>query len=259
MDDFAGRIAVVTGASSGLGRRIALDLAAAGSVVVAVARRQHELDEVASEMRASGSERSEASRCDVSDVGDYRRLLAEVEDQHGRVDVLVQAAGTEQRTRVEDADFDLYRRIFETNFFAAVAGTLAVVPGMLERRFGVVVNVSSDHGRAPAPGTPAYSASKAALSAFTESVAHETHGRGVWLHVLYPGWVPTPLGQEVVEQGMPEPPRIVRRTEEQVSSAVLSKMGTPAIEINVAKVATLAPVMRALLPPLYRRSLRAQG
>jgi NAD(P)-dependent dehydrogenase (short-subunit alcohol dehydrogenase family) len=256
--DLPGRIAVVTGASSGLGRRIALDLAHAGATVVGVARRENALRQLAGEMREVSPD-SGFTPCDVSDVDAYRALLAVVEEERGRIDLLVQAAGWEQRTRVEDADLDLYRSIMETNFFAVVAGTLAVVPGMLERHFGVVVNVSSDHGRAPAPGTPAYSASKAGLSAFTESVAHEVADRGVRLHILYPGWVPTPMGQGVVEAGMKPPPRIVRRTEEQVSRAVLKTMGTPAIDINVARIATLAPVMRSLAPPLYRRSMRAQG
>ena len=130
---------------------------------------------------------------------------------------------------------------------------------MLQRGSGIVVNVSSDHGRAPAPGTPAYSASKAAVSAFTESVAHECHGRGVHLHVLYPGWVPTPLGQAVVEAGMPQPPKVVQRSEQQVSSATLDRMGGAGIEINCARIATLAPVMRALAPALYRSQMRKQA
>lgn len=237
MKDFAGQRAVVTGTSSGLGRRIALDLAAAGAEVTGIARRP--------------SEGIGSVQCDVSDLDAYRRVLDDV----GPVDILVQAAAMEQRTRVEDADFDLYRRTIELNFFAAVAGTLAVVPGMVERRRGVVVNVSSDHGRAPAPGTPAYSASKAALSAFTESVAHEVRDRGVRLHVLYPGWVPTALGSGAVEQGMEMPPKAVRRTEEQVSRLTLDRMGGPAIDINAARVAVLAPVVRSLSPRLYRRMI----
>lgn len=237
MKDFAGQRAVVTGTSSGLGRRIALDLAAAGAKVTGIARRR--------------SEGIDSVQCDVTDVDAYRRVLDDV----GPVDILVQAAAMEQRTRVEDADFDLYRRTIELNFFAAVAGTLAVVPGMVERRRGVVVNVSSDHGRAPAPGTPAYSASKAALSAFTESVAHEVGDRGVRLHVLYPGWVPTALGSGAVEQGMEMPPKAVRRTEEQVSRLTLDRMGGPAIDINAARVAVLAPVVRSLSPRLYRRMI----
>jgi short-subunit dehydrogenase len=130
---------------------------------------------------------------------------------------------------------------------------------MLERGSGAVLNVSSDHGRAPGAGTPAYCASKAALSAFTESLAHELAGTGVHIHVLYPGWVPTPLGQGAVDSGMAMPPRAVRRTEEGVSKLALDRIGHANFEINAARVATLAPAVRALLPPVYRRSMRSIG
>jgi NAD(P)-dependent dehydrogenase (short-subunit alcohol dehydrogenase family) len=229
--------AVVTGASSGIGARIALDLATAGAVVTGVARRP--------------CQGIAGVQCDVSDTDAYRAALAGLEP----VDVLVQAAGTEERASALDGDLDVYRRVFETNFFAAVTGTLAVMPGMVARGRGVIVNVSSDSGRAPTAGTPAYAASKAALSAFTESVAHEVRPRGVHVHVLYPGWVPTAMGQGAVDDGMAPPPRAVRRTVEQVSRLTLDRMGGPAVDINAARVAVMAPVVRSLSPRLYRRMI----
>lgn len=78
-------------------------------------------------------------------------------------------------------------------------------------------------------------------------------------HVVYPGWVPTPLGQRAVDEGMPLPPRAVRRTEAAVVRRTLAGVGGPGFEINVARLATLAPVARALLPPVYRRSMRRLG
>jgi short-subunit dehydrogenase len=252
--DVRGAISVVTGASSGLGRRFARDLAAAGAVVVGVARRKELLDELARQL-AELSAGSSTRVCDVSDSGVFTTLLAEIESAHGRIDVLVNDAGIGEAGQHEG--LEKYRRIMETNYFAAVAGTLAVLPGMLERHRGVVVNVSSDSGRAPGPSEPAYGPSKAALSAFTESMAMKVEGSGVHLHVLYPGWVPTAMGSGAVADGMPMPPKAVRRSEEQVSRLLLSRLGGPRIDIDAAQLARLAPVARALFPRLYRRGVRA--
>jgi NAD(P)-dependent dehydrogenase (short-subunit alcohol dehydrogenase family) len=252
--ELAGAVAVVTGASSGLGRRFALDLAAAGAVVVGLARRTELLEELEGELRAR-TPGSATRRCDVSDTGAFSALLGELEGEHGHLDVLVNAAGVPEDRH--DEAMAKYRAVMETNYFAPVAGTLAVLPGMLERRRGVVVNVSSDSGRAPGPGEPSYGPSKAALSAFTESMAMRVEGSGVHLHVLYPGWVPTAMGRGAVEEGMAMPPRYVRRSEEQVSRLLLRRMGGPRVDIDAAPVARLAPVARALVPGLYRRGVRA--
>ncbi len=252
--ELAGAVAVVTGASSGLGRRFADDLATAGAVVVGVARRRELLEEVEAHLR-DRSAGSSTRVCDVSDTDAYCALLAEVERAFGRIDVLVNAAGIGEPRHEED--LSKYRRVMDTNYFAPVAGTLAVLPGMLARKRGVVVNVSSDSGRAPGPGEPAYGPSKAALSAFTESMAMRVAGTGVRLHVLYPGWVPTPMGAGAVEEGMPMPPRAVRRDESQVSKLLLSRLGDDKVDIDAAAVARLAPVARALFPRLYRRGVQA--
>ncbi len=255
-EEAVGLVAVVTGASSGIGRRLAADLDRLGTAVTAVARREEELADLADGFRVEGSG---YRSCDVADVDSYRSLLAEVEAAQGRIDLLVQSAGAERRVPALEADLDLYRRLFAVNFFATVAGTLQVLDGMVQRGRGYVLNVSSDHGRAPGPDSAAYCASKAAVSAFTESVAHEVRDRGVHLHVLYPGWVPTRLGLGAVEHGMPQPPRMVQRSVEEVSRAAIRSLGGSSIDINVAPLAKFAPVAKALAPALYRRSMERQG
>jgi short-subunit dehydrogenase len=130
---------------------------------------------------------------------------------------------------------------------------------MLARRRGVIVNVSSDSGRAPGPHDAAYGASKAALSAFTEALSFDTEGTGVHLHVLYPGWVPTAMGAGAVDAGMPMPPRMVRRTEEQVSQLLLARIGGARVDIDAAPIARLAPIGRAVFPGAYRKGVRKAG
>jgi NAD(P)-dependent dehydrogenase (short-subunit alcohol dehydrogenase family) len=118
----------------------------------------------------------------------------------------------------------------------------------------VVANVVSDDGRAPGPGPGDYEASKAGLAAATESLAFLSRADGVHLHVVYPAWMPTAMGNAAVEKGgIPRPPRLAVRRVEQVSARMLRQMGSDALEINAAALPLLAPLVRSLAPGLYRR------
>jgi short-subunit dehydrogenase len=130
---------------------------------------------------------------------------------------------------------------------------------MLARRSGIVVNVSSDSARAPEPRHGAYAASKAAVSAFTETVAHEVADRGVHVHVPYPAWVPTAMGMSGVDDGGALPPKPVRRSEEQVSALVLERMGGRRMEINAAVLPLLAPIGRTIAPISYQKAIRQRA
>jgi len=252
------KIAVVTGASSGIGRRLALDLAERGATVIGLARRQEVLAEV-EKLLQSSTAGSSTEVCDVGDTPSFQHVLGQVEKQHGRIDILINDAGIGQLTPVEEGLSPAYRQIFDVNVFGVMAGTLAVLPGMLERRSGIVVNVASDSARAPEPGHGAYSASKAAVAAFTECVAHEVADRGVHIHVLYPAWVPTAMGMSGVDDGGSLPPKVVRRTEAQISDLVLGRMGGRRMEINAAVLPLLAPIGRSIAPVPYQKAMRQRG
>jgi uncharacterized protein len=242
--DFRGQVAVITGASSGLGRRLALDLAARGADVIAVARREERLRDLGCDYRV----------LDGGDVAAFVELLTEVEQDRGRIDLLLNIAGVDGVGRKKPPDLAATRAVFEVNFFAPYAAMLAVLPGMRARRHGVIANMSSDDGRAPGPGAGDYPASKAALSAATESLSYAVRDDGVALHVIYPGWVATEMGLAAVETGgMPMPPRVTRRTEEQVSSLVLRRLGSPRVEINCTTAPLFVPVLRSLAPRAYHR------
>jgi NAD(P)-dependent dehydrogenase (short-subunit alcohol dehydrogenase family) len=242
--DYRGQIAVVTGASSGLGRRLALALAGRGATVVAVARREDKLRELGCAYRV----------LDVGDVDGVVAMIEDVEREHGRVDILLNVAGTGGHAPDEPWHLATTRSVFEVNFFAPYAAMLTVLPGMRERRHGVIANMSSDDARSPGPGAGDYPASKAALSAMTESLSYEVRRDGIALHVVYPGWVATEMGLSAVELGrMKMPPRATRRTEEQVSSLVLRRLGNPRVEINCTRLPLMAPMFRSVAPRSYHR------
>ncbi len=247
---FDGQIAVVTGAASGIGNQLARDLVDRGAQVFGVDVQAQPLQ---------GASGITALHCDLSDVNAYDNLLAGIERECGRVDFLANVAGIDEPVVAIDADAAFYRRILEVNFFAAVVGTLAVLPGMVRRRFGSVLNCSSDSVRTPIAHESAYVASKGALSAFTESVALEVRSFGVNVHILYPGFVKTPLAIRSLERGMAPPPKAILRTTGQVSATALNGVGKRGIEINAAKAAALSPLLRILAPPLYRHVMAGRA
>jgi NAD(P)-dependent dehydrogenase (short-subunit alcohol dehydrogenase family) len=252
---FDGRVAVVTGASSGIGRALALTLADRGATVVGLARRKDLLDELEAELRSRVSG-SATEVCDVADAGGFRQALGRIESEQGRLDILVNNAGVDVMLPVPGGDDRMVHEVFDVNFFSTVAGTLAVVPGMIDRGWGAVVNVSSDTARAPEPRQGAYAASKAAISAFSESVAHEVAARGVHVHVLYPGWVPTAMGLSGNEDGGSRPPKAVQRTADGVATLVADRIGDERLDINAARLPLLAPIARTIAPRSYQKAMR---
>ena len=249
--DYRGKLAVVTGASSGLGRRLALDLASAGATVVGIARREPELRDLADEMRRHSPE-SGYVVCDVTG-DDLVQVLREIEATHGPIDILINNAASDLKVGLRDITAADYRHLIEANFLPAVTATLAVLPRMVERGAGVIAVVSSDGGRLPGSGPGAYPASKAALSAFAESVSYRVRNKGVRVQVVYPAFMPTAMGLAALDRGLRTPPFFARRTEARVSRLVLRQLGGPRFEINAAPVIVWATVFRAALPRLYQR------
>jgi 3-oxoacyl-[acyl-carrier protein] reductase len=250
--DLAGRVALVTGASIGLGRRFALDLAASGATVIGIARTQSLLDALAAELGDNGWTRA----LDVADEHAVRTLVDEIIARHGRLDILINNAAIEERRDAIELDLESVRRTMRVNFEGTVASTLAAIPHMVARGEGWIVNMISGAGRTPIPHEAAYVASKAAVTGFSESISYELAPKGVRVKILSPGFVgSTRMAKRSVETGLPVPPKFVRRTEEQVSRALLRGLDTPGFEINCARAETIAVVTRALLPRIYRRSI----
>ncbi len=252
---YQGQVAVVTGASSGLGVQLCRDLARAGATVIGLARRREPLDALAKDLSAL-SKGSSTMVCDVADTVAQRSALQLIASIHGPIDILINNAAQDPGIRLVDITEGDFRHTFDVNFFAPVAATLEVLPSMLERGRGIVINVSSDGGRLPAPGPGAYPSSKAALSAFSESISYRLGPKGVSTHVVYPAFMGTELGMGALGRGLRKPPGMATRTEETVSHQILREAGGPGLEISVSKLIDAAMLFRNLMPRTYRRLRR---
>jgi NAD(P)-dependent dehydrogenase (short-subunit alcohol dehydrogenase family) len=189
-----GKVVLVTGASSGIGRATALKIGAAGATVLLVARRAEKLEEARRAIERAGGA-AQVHACDLADEADIDRMVDEVLERHGQVDVLINNAGRSIRRSVErsyDRMHD-FRRTMELNYFGPVKLILRLLPGMRERGWGQIVNVSSLGVQTNTPRFSAYVASKSALDAFSRSVASEVVDDGVHFSTVYMPLVRTPM------------------------------------------------------------------
>jgi short-subunit dehydrogenase len=184
--------ALVTGASSGIGAGLAEALAAEGAIVGICARRGERLAEVVGRCM----EHSPDSRMWVVDLADFDavdQLSVDVLDAFGGVDLLVNNAGIPKRRHVTALNIDTITQVMHINYLSPTRLTMALLPQMLERGSGTIVNVSSIAAQLSAPGEAAYDASKAALTAFSEAMAMDLWDSGVKVMVVYPGVIDTDL------------------------------------------------------------------
>jgi len=210
--DYQGKVAIVTGASSGIGRAIALDLAKRGATVVSAARRADLLEDVARECRTT----SPASEAVVTDVGDraaVEKLIAGVLERHGKIDLLINNAGIPMRVHASRLTSDQIERTMRINFLGAAYAITAVLPSMLARKDGHIVNIASVAGRFGSPRESAYTASKFAMTGFSEVLESDLDGTGVHVHMVYPGPIATEIWDKVDEppayHGKLYPPQVI--------------------------------------------------
>ena len=194
----AGQTAIVTGAGRGIGRAIALVLAAAGARVAAVARTAAEIEETASLVLAAGGEAA-AFCADVIDQAAVERMAAAVAARLGPVDLLVNNAGTHVGIgHLWEVDPALWWRDVEVNLRGTFLPARAVLPAMIARGRGCIVNIASGAALEPRPQSSAYAGAKAAVIRLTDSLAADVRPLGVRVFALHPGGVRTPLTEAIL-------------------------------------------------------------
>ena len=198
MLDLSGKVAIVTGASRGIGRAIATGLAARGAIVVAAARGANADDTVAA-IRAAGGTAMPVS-LDVTEPGAIERVVASVLEAHGRIDILVNNAGIARdqlMLRMKREDWD---QVLATNLTAAFTTVQAVIKPMIRQRSGRIISISSVVGQMGNAGQANYAASKAGLIGLTKSMARELASRNITVNAVTPGFVATDMTKAIAEK-----------------------------------------------------------
>jgi 3-oxoacyl-[acyl-carrier protein] reductase len=217
-EDLQGRVALVTGGGRGIGRNVALELAGAGMKVAVSARSKDELEVVATEIGGI------AIRCDVSDRAQVELMVAETEEKLGPIDLLVANAGMapdeDKAWEMEPAD---WWRTFEVNVLGVYLCCRAVIPGMLERGGGRIINVASGAAYLPGSSSTSYSASKAAVHRFSETLANQLAGR-IPVFSISPGLVRTSMTDEFGDDAPWTPPELAPRLVRALASGRLDAL-----------------------------------
>ena len=218
--DLSGRVALVTGGSRGLGLEIAHGLGEAGASVVVTARRAEWLGPAEEELRGAGID-ARAAACDVVDAEQVERLTADVIERHGRIDVLVNAAGVSWGASAEAMPLDRWRWVMDVNATGTFICCQSIGRRMLERGSGRILNIASVAGLVGQATelleAVGYSASKGAVVALTRDLAVKWAPRGVAVNALAPGFFPTRMTRAVLD-----------RAEERVAVAnPMARLGRP--------------------------------
>jgi len=192
MSGLQGRIALVTGASQGIGRSCALALAEAGATVALAARNESKLAEVAAEIAASGG-KAEVFTLDVANGDSIKEGAKAILEKFGKVEILVNNAGITRDKLVMQMKREDWDDVLATNLTGAFLLTQALLRPMLKNRWGRIINISSVVGRTGQAGQVNYAASKAGLIGITRSLAREVASRGITVNAVAPGYIETPM------------------------------------------------------------------
>ena len=224
---------VITGASQGIGRALAVEAARKGCRVLATARSQQLLDELAAEVRAAGGV-IETVAADITKPADRAAMVEAATRHFGGADVLINNAGIGATGHFMDSDPGILRTIFETNFFGLTETTRAFLPLLKAGTTPAIVNISSVVGRRALPARSLYSASKFAVAGFSEAIRAELAKDGVQVIVVSPGLTQTNFSKNMLEQKARMPMDHLRgMTSEQVAGATLAAVAAGKTEVTL--------------------------
>jgi uncharacterized protein len=252
MTSFEGKLVLITGASSGIGRQLAFDFSARGACPVLVARRGDRLKLIAAEIEQRGN-RVGIISCDLAVASQRQSLIEQVDTEFGTPDILINNAGFgHYRLFVRENPSEISRAM-EVNYSAPAHLISAFLPGMIKRGSGAIVNISSGAGKVALPYMASYCAAKFALCALTEAVSYELTGSGVSIHLINPGPVDTEFFSAGVWEGS-KPRKMV--SPQQVSDSVQTSILKNRLIAYCPPARGLMVYVFNLLGPLGRWTVR---
>jgi len=248
--DFTDQIVCITGASNGIGKQLAIDFAKRGAVVVGCGRSIERLKEVLKEARQTSPE-SLMMGCDVSDPEQVHGMIDKVLADYGRVDILINNAGIGMRKPFHQTDLATIEEIMRVNYLGAVYCTHELLPSMIARRNGHIVNISSVAGKIGTLNMAAYCASKFAMNGWSESLYHELKPLGVKVSVVCPGPVHTGFSREFSDTE-PKSPSSLFIGSIDVSQAVMRVIERNRFELIMPRSLAAICWLKRLSPTLFR-------
>jgi len=248
--DFTNQIVCITGASNGIGKQLAIDFAKRGAVVVGCGRSIDRLKEVLKEARQTSPE-SLMMGCDVSDPEQVHGMIDKVLADYGRVDILINNAGIGMRKPFHQTDLATIEEIMRVNYLGAVYCTHELLPSMIARRNGHIVNISSVAGKIGTLNMAAYCASKFAMNGWSESLYHELKPLGVKVSVVCPGPVHTGFSRDF-RDSEPQSPESLYVSINAVSDAIIRVVERDTAEYVMPRSLALFCWIKGFAPDLFR-------
>jgi short-subunit dehydrogenase len=261
--ELAGKVVLITGGSRGLGLVMARQLAEQGAKLAICARHADQLQRAEDELRSRGAEVL-ALACDLTERTDAERLITEVTDHYGRIDVLINNAGIIQGGPLENMEVRDFEDAMNTNFYAALYTSLAVLPQMRERRAGRIVNISSIGGKVSVPHLLPYSASKFALRGFSQGLRAEVARDGIQVTTVFPGLLQTGSPRNTIVKGQHEKEYtwfkiadslpFLSAAAEEAAAQIIQGLREGRSEVVITLPAKLMGILNELFPGFITRS-----
>ena len=198
MFDLNNKVAIITGASQGIGRTIALVFAKSSAIVICIARSESKIKELCLEITDQGGQASPIA-CDVGDGDAFANAIKSVTNEYGKLDILINNAGITRDAllmRMNDTQWD---EVLNTNLKGAFYGMKSAIRPMMKNKYGRIINITSIVGLTGNPGQANYAASKAGLIGMTQSIAKEVGTRGITVNCIAPGWIDTEMTVDLSE------------------------------------------------------------